>query len=111
MKSRKSLASRYYQLKCGDAPTAIYLMRFGQRDYDQCWWCGKTAQTWEHLFRYYKKRRNEQHELWKAVGRETGWKAGRCRHVQILELLSLEMCDRAVMGFLAATEVGKFPRS
>jgi len=36
---------------------------------------------------------NEQQELWKAVGRETGWKAGRCRHVQIWELFSLETCD------------------
>jgi hypothetical protein len=36
MKSRKSLASRYYQLKCGHAPTATYLKRFGQRDDDQC---------------------------------------------------------------------------
>jgi hypothetical protein len=34
----------------------------------------------------------------------------RCQHVQISELFSLEMCDQAVMDFLAATEVGKFPR-
>ena len=47
--------------------------------------------------------------LWKAVGKATGWKAGRCRHVQISELFSMEECDQAVMDFLAATEVGKFP--
>jgi hypothetical protein len=64
----------------------------------------------EHLFRYCKKWKNQQRELWKAVGRETGWKAGRCRHVQISELFSLEMCHQAVMDFLAATEVGKSPR-
>jgi len=63
-----------------------------------------------HLFRHCKKWKNEQRELWKVVGQETGWKAGRCRHVQILELFSLEMCDQAVMDLLAATEVGKFPR-
>jgi hypothetical protein len=34
MKSKKSLASRYYQLKCGHAPTATYFKRFGQRDDD-----------------------------------------------------------------------------
>jgi len=39
-----------------------------------------------------------------------GWKAGRCRHVQIAELFSLERSDQAVMDFLAALEVGKFPR-
>jgi hypothetical protein len=36
-----------------------------------------------------------------------GWKAGRCRHMQISELLSVEECDQEVMDFLAATEVGK----
>jgi len=108
MRSKKSLASRYYQLKCGHAPTATYLKRFGQRDDDQCWWCGKAAQTREPLFRHCKKSKSEQRELWKAVGRETGWKAGRCRHVQISELFSLERCDQEVMDFLAATGVGKF---
>jgi hypothetical protein len=37
------------------------------------------------------------------------WKGGRCRHVQISERLSIEGCDQAVMDFLAATNVGKFP--
>jgi len=43
------------------------------------------------------------------VGKATGWKAGRFRHVQTSELFSVEECDQAVMDFLAATEVGKFP--
>jgi hypothetical protein len=43
------------------------------------------------------------------VGKATGWKAGRCRHVQISELLSMEECDEVVMDILVATEVGKFP--
>jgi len=29
--------------------------------------------------------------------------------VQVSELLSLEKCDKAVMVFVAATDVGKFP--
>jgi len=29
--------------------------------------------------------------------------------VQISELFSMEICDKAVMDFLAATDVGKFP--
>jgi hypothetical protein len=37
----------------------------------------------------------------------TGWKAGRCRDVQISKLFSIEECDKVVMDFLAATEVGK----
>jgi len=35
--------------------------------------------------------------------------AGRWRRVQVSELLSMEECDQAVVDFLAATEVGKFP--
>jgi len=43
------------------------------------------------------------------VGKVTGWKVGRCRHVQVSELFSVEECDQAVMDFLTATEAGKFP--
>jgi len=59
-------------------------------------------------FRHCRQLKNEQRELWKAAGRATGWKAGRCRHVQIPELFSREKYDQVVMDFLAATEVGKF---
>jgi hypothetical protein len=43
------------------------------------------------------------------VGKTTGWKAGRCRHVQVSELFSMGKWDQTVMDFLAATDVGKFP--
>jgi hypothetical protein len=43
------------------------------------------------------------------VGKATGWKAGRCRHEQVSELFSMEKCDEAVIDFLAATDVVKFP--
>jgi len=32
MASAKSLAIRFYQLKCGHAPTGAYLKRFGHRE-------------------------------------------------------------------------------
>jgi hypothetical protein len=110
MTSVKSLAARFYRLKSGYAPTGVHLKRFGHRDDDKCWWCGETVfQTREHLFRHCSRWRDHQKELWKAVGKATSWKAGRCRHVQITELFSIEECDQAVMNFLAANEVGKFP--
>jgi ribonuclease HI len=112
MTSVKSLAARFYRLKSGHAPTGVYLKRFGHRDDDKCWWCGGRAtqtQTREHLFRHCSRWRDQQKALWKAVGKATGWNAGRCRHVQVSELFSIEECDQAVMDFLAATEVGKFP--
>jgi hypothetical protein len=51
----------------------------------------------------------QQTTLWKIVGKATGWKAGRCRHVQMSKLFSTEICNQAVMDCLAATDVGKFP--
>jgi hypothetical protein len=63
----------------------------------------------EHLFRHCSRWRDQQLAQWKAGGKATGWKAGRCRHVQISELISVEECNQAAMDFLAATEVGKFP--
>jgi len=44
-----------------------------------------------------------------ALGKVMGWKAGRCRQVQISELFSIEECEHAMMDFLVATEPGKFP--
>jgi hypothetical protein len=42
------------------------------------------------------------------VGKATGWKAGRCWHVLIIVLFSIEQLDQAVMDFLVATQVGEF---
>ena len=114
MTSVKSLATRFYRLKCGHSPTGVYRKQFGHREDDKCWWCGSgggrtAAQTREHLFCHRSRWRDQQQTLWKAVGKATGWKAGRCRHVQISELLSVEDGDQAVMDGLAATEVWKFP--
>jgi len=110
MTSVKSLVARFYRLKSGHAPTGAYLKRFRHREDDICWWCrGGAVQTREHLFRHCTQWKDQQKAQWKAVGKATGWKAGRCRHVQISELFSMEKCDQAVMDFLAATDVGKFP--
>jgi len=113
MNSAKSLAARFYRLKSRHAPVGTYLKRFGLRDDDKCGWCGGRGRTVtqmrEHLFRHYSRWRDQQKTLWKEVGKATRWRAGRCRHVQVSELLSMEKCDKAVMDFLAATDIRKFP--
>jgi hypothetical protein len=110
MTSVTSLATRFYRSKSGHAPTRVYIKRFGHREDDKCcWWDGTAAQTREHVFRHCSRWRDQHNVLWKAVGKVTGWKAGRCRHAQISELFIMEECDQAVMDFLAATEVGKIP--
>jgi len=68
-----------------------------------------VAQTREHLICHCSRWRDHQKTLWKWVGKATGSRAGRCRHVQLSELLSMEKCDKAVMDFLIAADIGKFP--
>ena len=113
MTSVKSLPIRFYKLKCGHAPSGVYLKRFGHRENDKCWRCGgggrTAAQTREHRFHHCSRWSDQQKTLWKAEGKTRGWKAGRCRHMQVSELFSMEVCNQAVMDFLAATEVGNFP--
>ena len=110
MISVKSLATRFYRLESWHAPTGTYLKRFRHYGDDKCWWCrGGTLQTRELLFHHCSQWKDQQKVLWKAVWKATGWKAGRCRHVQTSELFSMKKCDQAVMDFLAATDIGKFP--
>ena len=109
MTSMKLVAARIYRLMSGYAPTRVYLKRFGHRHDDKLWWCwGTVSQMWDHLFRHCSWWRDHQKELRKAVRKATGWKAGRCRHVQISELFCIDECDQVVMDFLGATEVRKF---
>jgi len=66
MTSVKSLATRFYRLKCGHAPTGVDLKRFGHGEDDQCWCCGgggRPAQTQEHLFRHCSRWRVQQQAL------------------------------------------------
>jgi len=110
MTSLKSLATRFFRLKRGHTPSETYLKLFGHQGDDKCWWCGsRMLQTWEHLSHHCSLWKDQQTEIWKAVRMATGWKAGRCRHVQIAELFSMKGCDQAVIDFLAATYVEKFP--
>jgi hypothetical protein len=85
-----------------------YLKRFGHRHDNKYWWSCRAAQTREHLFRYCSQWKNQQNVVSKEVRKATGWRAGRCLHVQVSELLSMQKCDKAEMAFLIATDIGKF---
>lgn len=76
VKTRKALASRFYQLRVGKAPTGPYLHQTGRRPDDKCWWCNLSSiKTRDHLFKSCKRWKNEQRVLWKAVNEAT--KEGR----------------------------------
>jgi hypothetical protein len=51
----------------------------------------------------------QQIELWTAGGKATGWQVGRCRHVYISELFSIQRYNQVVMDFLPPSDVGNFP--
>ena len=106
----KSLASRFFQLECGHAPTAVYLKLFGHQVDDTCWsWAGTAAQTREHLFSHCSRWRIQQNALRRAGREMTGWKVDRCCHMQASGIFSGEECDQAVVDFRAFTGVEKFP--
>jgi len=53
MASAKSLATWFYKLNYGHAPTRAYQQWFGhQEDFKWWWWGGMAAQTLEHLFHH-----------------------------------------------------------
>jgi len=94
MTSMKSLATRFYRLQCGHTPTGVYLKWFRHQEDDKCLWCGgAAAQMHEHLFCLCSQWGVQQNALWMAVEKVTGWKAGRCQHIQVSELFSMKECD------------------
>jgi len=66
------------------------------------------TQTREHLFCHCSQWRDRENTLLKEVGKATGWRGGRCRHVQVSELFCMEKWGKAVMDFLVATDFWKF---
>ena len=55
MTRAKSLASRFYRLKSGHAPTGVYLKQISHRDDDKCWWClGKESHISKMYFSHWK---------------------------------------------------------
>ena len=46
----KKYASRYYQLKVGHGAVGTFLVRIRVIETPECWWCGATEQTVEHLY-------------------------------------------------------------
>jgi hypothetical protein len=74
MTSVKSLATMFYRLKCGHAPTGVYLKQFGHRVDNKYWWCvggGRTTQMREHLFHHCSWLRDQQQTLWKEDRKAT----------------------------------------
>ena len=100
-KSRKELASRYYQLMSGHASVAEHLQRIGQADSDKCFWCGSGAvQTRYHLFVVCRRWTPEIRRLWQRVRAETGCGGAP----SIRKLFGDERNVKAILEFLEKTK-------
>jgi len=114
MKSQKSIAARFYQLKTGHALMGKYLVRIGKRRDMKCWWCGHEYQTRDHLVKWCKRWKREQKRL-RADGQEGEDGYEGVEKVMKKPKISLPMslvfgeekCSRAVLDFLCLTDVGR----
>jgi hypothetical protein len=102
--SSKRHASRFYQLKTGHCLTGQHLHRAKSHPTPQCWWCTSETQTSNHLFKECAEWRGQQKTLWNEVRKETGM--GK-RRGKVRDLMGDERCSRAVLDFLATTDVGR----
>jgi hypothetical protein len=102
--SSKRHASGFYQLKTGHCLTGQYLNWKKKRPTAQCWWCPYRTQTREYCFKVCPAWKEQQGILWAEVRKETGrWKS----RWKVQDLLADERCSRAVLDFLATTDVGR----
>jgi len=63
----------------------------------------------KHPFHHCSWWNDQQSAFWQAVRNATGWNASRRWNVQMSEYCSVKKYDPAVMDFLTATDVRKFP--
>ena len=105
-KTRKELASRYYQLLSGHVAVAEHLKRIGQADSDRCFWCGSgEKQTRYHLMVKCRRWAPEIRKMWQKVRAETGWSGAPT----VRRLFGDKRNVKAILEFLEGTKVGKMP--
>ena len=90
----------------GHAAVAEHLVRVGQAESDECFWCGSgERQTRYHLFVKCRRWTPEIRRLWQKVRVEMGWGGGP----SIRKLFGDERNVKAILEFLEGTKVGKMP--
>ena len=102
----KKYASRYYQLKVGHDAVGTFLTRIGVIESPECWWCGVTEQSVEHLYTKCRRWRKERRKLVRELGKEgVRWQAQAERR-WVAELVASEKAVVPLLRFLKATEIG-----
>jgi hypothetical protein len=106
--ARKSVASRYLQLKSGHAITGTHLLRIGKVQDARCWWCSSSRQTVKHLLLECRKWRRERATMIRKLSTKniTIRETPDQRNVRIL---FEHKATVDVLEFIETTEVGKRP--
>ena len=105
-RTRKEIASRYYQLLSGHAAVAEHLKRVGQAESYTCFGYGSgERQTRHHLLVKCRRWTPEIKRMWQRVRAESGWGGAP----SIRRLFGDERNVKAILGFLEETKVGKMP--
>ena len=86
----KKYASRYLQLKVGHGAVGVYLAKIGAIETPQCWWCGGTEQTVEHLYTKCRHWRKERRKLMRTLCKEGISCQGWTERKRLAELLANE---------------------
>ena len=105
-RTRKELASRFYQLLSGHVAVADHLLRVGQATEDRCWWCGSgERQTRFHLFIKCRRWEPEIKRVWQRIRSDCVWGGAP----SIRWLFGDEKAVPAILEFLEDTRVGRVP--
>ena len=105
-KTRKSYASRFYQLKTGHGAIGTFLERIGVVESAECWWCGNGEQSVLHLYSHCRKWRKERRVLKRNLGKLGIQWQRRPERKWLAELLANERAVGPLLAYLKDTEVG-----
>jgi hypothetical protein len=106
--ARRSVASRYLQLKSGHAITGVHLLRIGQVEDARFWWCSSSRQTVEHLLLERRKWRREREVMIRKLSTKNITISETPDRRNIRTLFG-EKTTVDVLEFVEKTEVGKRP--
>ena len=102
----KKYASRYYQLKVGHGAVGTFLVRIGVIETPECWWCGATEQTVEHLYAQCRRWRKQRRKLIRELEKEgINWQP-QVERRWLANLLGNEKVVAPFLKFLKATGIG-----
>ena len=102
----KKYASRYYQLKVGHGAVGTFLVTIKVIETPECWWCGATEQTVEHLYARCRKWRKQRRKLVRELEKEDIKWQPQVERKWLAELLRDEKAVIPLLNYLKTTGIG-----